>query len=291
MDDETLALAAPAKINLYLHVTGRRADGYHELDSLVVFADVGDRLEAAPAGDLTLEITGARADGLDAGPDNLVLRAAHALRARLGNVGGARLQLEKNLPVASGIGGGSADAAAAIKLLARLWGADPGRQDLSGMALDLGADVPVCLFGQAAYLSGIGEKLEPAAGMPSFAAVLANPGVQVSTPAVFKAREGEFSGPGRIDVTPADRAGWLAALGRRRNDLEAPARALAPAIGGVLDALEAAAGCRLARMSGSGATCFGLFETATEADAAAEMLRRAQPDWWVVATTLRGSDR
>jgi 4-diphosphocytidyl-2-C-methyl-D-erythritol kinase len=289
MDADTLAAPARAKINLYLHVTGRRDDGYHQLESLVVFADAGDRLEAAPAQALTLEIVGPQAAGLDAGPGNLVMRAAKALADRLGGEFGAKLKLEKNLPVASGIGGGSADAAAAIKLLARLWGANPGQHDLSGMALELGADVPVCLYGQPAIMSGIGERIEAAEGVPDFPAVLVNPGVHVSTPAVFKARTGEFSKPAPIIERLAGRDGWIAALAARGNDLEAPAKALAPAIADVLAALSKTAGCRLARMSGSGATCFGLYDDLAAAAAAAENIRGQQPGWWVRETTLRGS--
>jgi 4-diphosphocytidyl-2-C-methyl-D-erythritol kinase len=289
MDADTLAAPARAKINLYLHVTGRRDDGYHQLESLVVFADAGDRLEAAPAQALTLEIVGPQAAGLDAGPGNLVMRAAKALADRLGGEFGAKLKLEKNLPVASGIGGGSADAAAAIKLLARLWGANPGQHDLSGMALELGADVPVCLYGQPAIMSGIGERIEAAEGVPDFPAVLVNPGVHVSTPAVFKARTGEFSKPAPIIERLAGRDGWIAALAARGNDLEAPAKALAPAIADVLAALSKTAGCRLARMSGSGATCFGLYDDLAAAAAAAENIRGQQPGWWVRETTLTGS--
>lgn len=289
MDADTLAAPARAKINLYLHVTGRRDDGYHQLESLVVFADAGDRLEAAPAQALTLEIVGPQAAGLDAGPGNLVMRAAKALADRLGGEFGAMLRLEKNLPVASGIGGGSADAAAAIKLLARLWGANPGQHDLSGMALELGADVPVCLYGQPAIMSGIGERIEAAEGVPDFPAVLVNPGVHASTPAVFKARTGDFSKAAPIIESPAGRDGWIAALVARGNDLEAPAKALAPAIAEVLAALSATAGCRLARMSGSGATCFGLYDDLAAAAAAAENIRMQWPGWWVRETTFRGS--
>jgi 4-diphosphocytidyl-2-C-methyl-D-erythritol kinase len=289
MDADTLAAPARAKINLYLHVTGRRDDGYHQLESLVVFADAGDRLEAAPAQALTLEIVGPQAAGLGTGPGNLVMRAAKALADRLGGELGAMLKLEKYLPVASGIGGGSADAAAAIKLLARLWGANPGQHDLSGMALELGADVPVCLYGQPAIMSGIGERIEAAEGVPDFPAVLVNPGIHVPTPAVFKARTGEFSKPAPIIESQAGRDGWIAALAARGNDLEAPAKALAPAIADVLAALSRTAGCRLARMSGSGATCFGLYDDLSQAEAAAENIRTQQPGWWVRKTTFRGN--
>jgi len=280
------AFPAPAKINLFLHVTGRRADGYHELESLVVFADVGDRLTARPAAELTLEISGHNAAGLDAGPDNLVMRAAAALAERIGGAQGAHIGLEKILPVASGIGGGSADAAAAIKMLARLWGVHPGEYDLSGLALDLGADVPVCLFGRPAMMRGIGERLEPVTGLPILPAVLVNPRVGISTPDVFKARSGAFTAPLPDDALPTDADGWFATIEAARNDLEAPARTLVPAVGDVLDAVAATDRCRLARMSGSGATCFGLYEDVAAAAAAAEGLSAVRPEWWVRACTM-----
>jgi 4-diphosphocytidyl-2-C-methyl-D-erythritol kinase len=253
---------APAKINLHLHVVGRRDDGYHMLDSLVVFAGVGDRLGAAASDALSLSVTGPFATALDADADNLVLRAARALAARAGCPALARLVLEKNLPVASGIGGGSADAAAALRLLCRLWRIEPSVEDLAQLACDLGADVKVCLVARPALMSGVGEVLVPAPSLPVAGLVLVNPGVAVSTPSVFRARSGEFSGRARF---PAH--GWrdvralVADLAATRNDLERPARMLAPAIGTALDALAATPDCRLARMSGSGATCFGLFDT------------------------------
>ena len=193
------------------------------------------------------------------------------------------------MPVASGIGGGSADAAAATKVLARLWGAHPGRHDLSGMALELGADVPVCLFGRPARMSGIGERLEAAEGVPEFAAILVNPGIQVSTPAVFKARMGGFSAPAPIAGVASDPAAWIAALADRANDLEAPARDITPVVGEVLDEMRATAACRLARMSGSGATCFALYDDSEAAGLAASALRPARPGWWIVETMLGGS--
>ena len=247
---------APAKVNLALHVTGRRADGYHLLDSLVVFAGVGDRLRATPAAHLALSVTGPEAAGLADGvtrTDNLVLRAARLFD----RPPGLRLTLDKHLPVASGIGGGSADAAAALRLVAAMTGqAMPAAEAV----LTLGADVPVCLAGRPARIGGIGERIEPCAALPKGAAlVLVNPRIPLSTPSVFAAlatRENPPlpSLPTRF-ATFAELSGWLA---QGRNDLEAPARGLVPAIGGVLDSL-GAAGAPLARMSGSGATCFGLF--------------------------------
>lgn len=280
---------APAKLNLYLHVTGRRADGYHELDSLVAFAGVGDVVEAHPAGDLTLAVAGPNAAALAgvAAADNLVLRAARNLRRRLGISGGAALRLEKTLPVAAGIGGGSADAAAALRALLALWGVPAQEGVLADLALELGADVPACLAGRPVRMSGIGERLTPAPPLPPAWVVLANPGVSLATPDVFRRRRGPFSAPVGDDVAAAPDAAALAAiLKRTRNDLAEAATALVPAVAQVLDALKAAEGCLLARMSGSGATCFGLFAESAAADAAAEALARAHPDWWLAAAPL-----
>ena len=275
---------APAKINLWLHVTGRRPDGYRELDSLVAFADVGDRLSAAPAQELTLTVSGPFAAALDAGADNLVLRAARSLAAHCGIPAQAALHLHKNLPVASGIGGGSADAAAALRLCARLWRADIGNAAMARLALDLGADVPACLAGRTARMTGIGEKLAPPDPAPPAApAVLVNPGIAVSTGQVFEALAGPFGSP--AEDRGGDFAGRAAA---NRNDLEAPAIALVPEIADVLAALRAAPGLRLARMSGSGATCFGLFDGAAAAEAAARAIAAAHPAWWVAACSIGG---
>jgi 4-diphosphocytidyl-2-C-methyl-D-erythritol kinase len=270
---------APAKVNLALHVTGRRADGYHLLDSLVVFPRLGDLVEAEPAPRLSLAIDGPFARDLDAGAGNLVLRAAALLRAP-GR--GAALRLTKSLPVASGLGGGSADAAATLRLLAGLWRAPLPALDA---VLSLGADVPACLSGRACRMGGIGERLDPL-HLPPFWVVLANPGVPVATGAVF-AGLGRRDNPG-LPGTPRFVGAealfaWLAA---QRNDLEPPAVALAPAIADTSAALAAQPGCRLARMSGSGATCFGLFAAGPPALAAADALRRARPAWWVAAAPV-----
>ena len=277
---------APAKLNLYLHVTGRRADGYHELDSLVSFTAFGDTLEIAPAEAPALELSGPFASGLEAG-DNLATRAAAALAGKLGRAAHLRIVLEKRIPVAAGLGGGSADAAALLRGLARLWRLGPEHADILGeVALGLGADVPVCLHGRAACMAGIGERLSAPPPLPPCAVLLVNPGVPVPTGRVFAARQGPYSGAARIEESPAD-AGALAALLReRRNDLEAPALAEAPAIGRVLARLDGAPGCLLARMSGSGGTCFGLFAGEAEAAAAARAIARAHPAWWVQPTHL-----
>jgi 4-diphosphocytidyl-2-C-methyl-D-erythritol kinase len=270
---------APAKVNLFLQVTGRRADGYHLLDSLVVFPAVGDRLLAAPAEALSLTVEGPFGDALAGEADNLVLRAARALGGggSAGGVrpGGAQIVLEKHLPVASGIGGGSADAAAALRLLSRLWGLPPASVEI---ALALGADVPVCLASRPARMGGVGEALTAAPGLPAAGIALVNPGVSLATAEVFRARVGGFSSPAELPARWADAAGMAGDLARLRNDLEAAAISLRPVIGAVLAALAAAPGCLLARMSGSGATCFGLFPDAAAAEAASRVL--ARPGWW-----------
>jgi 4-diphosphocytidyl-2-C-methyl-D-erythritol kinase len=270
-----LAEAAPAKINLYLHVTGRRADGYHLLDSLVVFAGAADALRVAPAEGLTLAVEGPFAGALAGEGDNLVLRAARALAARAGIAPRGALTLTKRLPVASGIGGGSADAAAALRLLARFWGVPPAD---GAMAVTLGADVPVCLAARPARMQGIGEVLLAAPRLPPFGLVLVNPGVAVPTPAVFRARGGGFRAAAALPDAWPDAGAMAADLAGLENDLEAAAVGLAPAIGEVLAALRALPGGLLARMSGSGATCFALFADAAAAAAAARAV--ARPGWW-----------
>lgn len=283
---------APAKVNLYLHVLGRRPDGYHRLDSLVVFADVGDEVVAAPAEDLTLAVEGPFAAALPAGADNLVLRAARALAQAAGVPARARLTLVKNLPVASGVGGGSADAAAALAALAELWGLRLDDAELDRVALGLGADVPMCRRSKPLLVGGIGDELVSAPALPAFALVLVNPGVPLATAAVFAAFDaGSAGGRGAVArplrQAPANAAALAAELKRRANDLEGPARFLAPAVDAALAALASAPGCLLARMSGSGATCFGLFADRPAAERAASAIGRAQPGWWVVAAGLR----
>ena len=285
-----LTLRARAKINLYLHVVGKRADGYHLLDSLVVFADLGDELRIAPAEGLTLTIDGPFGSGLSASEDNLVLRAARALTAALAAknlpAGGAALRLTKRLPVASGIGGGSADAAAALVGLARLWRVPAGAVDLARIGLGLGADLPVCLAARPTFMGGIGEILDPAPALPNIQMLLVNPRVGVSTPAVFKARRGAFSAPARWQDGLGDAAALAARLARCGNDLEAPAIAIEPAIGEVLAALRRLPGNLLARMSGSGATCFGLFAMPAEVREAAVRLEVEHPSWWIASAPM-----
>ena len=267
--------AAPAKVNLFLHVTGRRADGYHVLDSLAVFGPAADQLSATEDDALSLTLGGPFGGALSAEPDNLVLRAARALAA--GRPLGARLHLEKHLPVASGIGGGSADAAAALRLLNRIWGLGLDEAALAALALPLGADIPVCLASRPARMQGVGEVISAAPVLPEFGLALVNPGVPVATPDVFRARQGGFSPPAILPARWPSAARMAEDLGRLSNDLEAPALCLCPVIAEVLGALRAQPGCLLARMSGSGATCFGLFATAAQAEAAAQ----AMPgNWW-----------
>jgi 4-diphosphocytidyl-2-C-methyl-D-erythritol kinase len=264
---------APAKVNLALHVTGRRADGYHLLDSLVVFAGVGDWLEIEASTTFSLSVTGPRAEGVPTDRGNLVWRAAEAF----GGARGANVILEKHLPHAGGIGGGSSDAGAALRGLSALWGeALPDPRDV----LAIGADMPVCVAATPARMRGIGDILHPVPPMPSFWIVLVNPGVEVPTGPVFKALS-------TVDNSPLPDPGWfdmdslLTWLSNTRNDLEPAAQSLVPVVGDVLTALEATEGCRLSRMSGSGATCFGLFTEAEAAGAAAKWLAMQRPDWWV----------
>lgn len=277
MPQPLLVELAPAKVNLFLHVLGRRPDGYHLLDSLAVFPGAADRLTARPAPSLALTVTGPFGKGLDAGPDNLVMRAALALAERSGVTAGAALVLDKRLPVASGIGGGSADAAAALRLLSRLWSVSLRDGVLQELALALGADVPVCLEGQAARMKGMGDQLSPAPALPPFGAVLVNPGVAVSTPEVFRARTGPFSEKALLPPSWPDAAAMARDLSALGNDLEAPALRLCPVVGDVLAWLRIQPGCLLARMSGSGATCFGVFP---DAGAASAVANRAPPPWW-----------
>ncbi|MEM9031059.1 MAG: 4-(cytidine 5'-diphospho)-2-C-methyl-D-erythritol kinase [Pseudomonadota bacterium] len=273
---------APAKVNLTLHVTGQRADGYHCLDSLVVFADIGDKLTLSPAPAGGLQITGPYASAVPAGPDNLVARALGLLPG----AGPLAITLEKRIPVAAGLGGGSADAAAALRGAAAVSGA-PNRPDPLAL-LSLGADLPMCLRCNAARVGGIGEQvqaLEPA--LPRLPAVLVNPNVGLETPRVFQALSSKINTPMSVTI-PAfsgavDCAKWLR---QRRNDLEAPATQLLPAIGHVLDALAGAPGTLLARMSGSGATCFGLFADEASARKASTEIARSHPGWWVAPCLL-----
>lgn len=287
---EAVTEYAPAKVNLTLHVLGRLEDGYHALESLVVFAEAGDTMTAHPARALSFEVSGPNAAALADVPDadNLVLKAARALDGGQGR--GARLTLEKRLPVAAGIGGGSADCAAALRALDKLWGLATPPARLREIGLGLGADVPVCLGAPApAVMSGIGEVIGTAPALPPAWLVLVNPGVPVATGPVFRELN---AGPVRATSDTfwpgafSDARALARFLATCRNDLEAPARRIVPEVAGTLAALDATHGCLIARMSGSGATCFGLYADEASADAAARML--ARPGWWVTAARVMG---
>ena len=286
---------APAKINLTLRVLGRRADGYHELESLVAFAGVGDALTFAPGGALTLAVSGPTAQAAGDNADNLVLKAARALAERIAGLTLGSFALSKRLPVAAGLGGGSADAAAALRLLARANGIALDDPRLMQAAQATGADVPVCLDPKPRRMRGVGDVLSDPLDLPRLFAVLVNPGVAVSTRDVFATLNlasrptsggGSSSSPLVVEGWGGEPTAFVTALAKDRNDLEAPAIELEPAIAEVLSVLHGLPGCRLARMSGSGATCFGLFPTNAAAAAAARTLRVGYPQWWVRATVL-----
>ena len=282
---------APAKVNLTLHVLGRRAeDGYHVLESLVAFAGSADRLTLEPGADLALSVSGPTAGPAGPDADNLVLRAARALQARVPDLRVGAFHLVKRLPVAAGIGGGSSDAAAGLRLLARLNGLRLDHGGVVAAARETGADVPVCLDPRARMMRGAGETIGPALGLAPLPAVLVNPGVPVPTAPVFRALglavgETLTGSPHPVIAQHLDAEALVAALAPARNDLEAPALGVAPVIGEALAALRAR-GCRLARMSGSGATVFALFRDRRAAVDAARALRTAHPDWWVSPTFL-----
>lgn len=272
---------APAKLNLYLHVIGRRANGYHELDSLVVFVDVGDVVHVEPSASLRLTVRGTAAAALAGEDDNLVLRAARALASAAGRDAAAEIRLDKELPVAAGLGGGSSDAAAALQALAQLWNCELEDEALAAIALGLGADVPACLKACPLRMQGIGEELRDVPELPRFAVLLVNPRVPLATRDVFAARGSGFSEPASLPVAFRDLEHLLDVLAAARNDLEAPACALEPSIAPVLADLAGLPGARLARMSGSGATCFAVFADRSAADHAAGLLQARHPGWWI----------
>jgi len=287
-----IRLRAPAKIPLFLHVVGRRADGLHLLDSLVAFTDYGDELTVEPSNDISLAVDGPFARDLPAGGDNLVLRAARLLQAECGATAGARIRLTKNLPVASGIGGGSADGAAALAALTQLWRSRVPANRLAALALQLGADLPVCLAGCASFVGGIGEKIDRAPPMADLDILLVNPLIPLPTIEVFRRRAkgpdgARFGAPGRWQEALANAEALCARLADCRNDLAEAAIALVPQISEVIARLERQPGCRLARLSGSGATCFGLFTDGAAARAAAAAVLEEKPDWWAATTRLR----
>lgn len=283
---EALTEIAYAKVNLALHVRERRADGYHSLESLFVFARDGDVLTARAAsdGEISLSLDGPFGPALEAGPGNLVVTAAKVLQQHLGEERGAALSLTKCLPVASGIGGGSADAAATLRLLLRLWDARLPAEELERIALSIGSDVPACLSSVTQLVRGRGEVLEPCEpdGLAGRPMLLVNPGVALSTAAIFR-------GWDRIDRGPLVANKLEGVFADGRNDLELPAMAAAPVIAELLDRLAACRGVRLARMSGSGATCFALFDSEMDRAAAARAIRADRPDWWTMETEIRAS--
>jgi 4-diphosphocytidyl-2-C-methyl-D-erythritol kinase len=289
-EDPSFRVFAPAKINLYLHIVGRRADGYHLLDSLIAFADIGDRLTAVPAASLSLTVRGPEGAAIGGlGQDNLVMRAARLLAgATAGGATppGAALYLDKRLPVASGIGGGSSDAAATLRALDRMWGHRRDPAALAALALRLGADTPACLAARPVWVGGIGERIEEAVGLPPAGIVLANPRRSLATQDVFAARRGAFSVDGRFDPMPGDATALATVLRDRRNDLTEAAVSLLPEIAAVIERLAGLPGALLARMSGSGATCFALFADRSAALTADALLARAEPRWWSAAGAL-----
>lgn len=279
---------APAKINLYLHITGRRADGYHFLDSLVAFTHVGDRMTLEEADDFSFVIDGPMAPALH-GQDpenNLAVRAVRLLGATLNKKLKFKLTLTKNLPVASGIGGGSTDAAAALRLMAMREKMAPDAALLHEIAATLGQDIPCCLAAQTCYFRDIGNVTDPGPELPLTHIILANPGVALPTPSVYKAREGAFDPPARLERIPQTSAELADLLKERTNSLYRAANSLCPTIQTVLDEIEHQEGCLLARMSGSGATCFGLFSDRASAKNAAAKIYQAHTDWWVVPTYI-----
>ncbi len=279
-------LARP-KVNLFLHVTERREDGYHLLESLVCFPDgIGDRITVSEGDALSLFETGPFASQTGCQSQNLIMKAADLLKREFSVGQGAKVLLEKNLPVASGIGGGSADAALTLNLLCDLWKISIEKDHLESLAASLGADVPSCLQSRTAMMRGIGEILSPVETLPAFSILLVNPGVTVSTPAIFKELsipEDQPAIPERWGEVPND---IFLSLGRCRNDLEPAAFSLVPAIKKVINILKMQDGCRLARMSGSGATCFGLFETLEEARDAQKTVEMQHPSWWSAASMV-----
>ena len=284
----TLQENASAKLNLSLEVLGRRGDGFHQIRSLVAFATIGDVVSLQPADALSLTADGPFAGDLSG--DNLILQAAHGVRAAFPSLALGHFRLEKNLPVASGIGGGSADAAAALRLIAAANGGAPAYEELLVIAASLGSDVPVCVASCPTLMTGRGEILRAVRGFPSCGVVLANPGVPLSAAEVYRALNAQPLAASDAEMDAPDFAAsfdaFLDYLITRPNDLQGPAMRLAPVIGDVLAALEALPGARLARMSGSGATCFALFAVRAEAEAAKSLMAEAYPDWWLAAGGL-----
>lgn len=284
-----ITVQARAKVNLYLHVVGKRPDGYHLLDSLIAFSGAADTLTFAPSPTLTLTVDGPTAGLLPQGETNIVERAAQGLAQAGGITAGAAIHLTKRLPIAAGIGGGSADAAAALTGLSRLWNLHLPADRMAALALSLGADVPMCLDGRALSVSGVGETLTPAPPLPPVWILLVNPMVACHTPAVFKARQGPFGQANPLLTSPGDALQLALALKERDNHLTQAAIGVVPEIATVLDAIETQPDCLLARMSGSGATCFGLFATADQARLAEQSIKKMHSKWWSASAALESN--
>lgn len=280
---------ARAKVNLTLHILGRRPDGYHELESLAVFADLGDELSFSPASEDHLSVEGSFAEAIDG--ENLIFKAKRIVAEWLGREMRGEFRLKKNIPVAAGLGGGSSDAAAAIRILLRAY-STLGADGFIERAAAVGADVPVCLYNSAAWMRGLGERITPAANLASLPAILVNPRIKVSTAEVFRRLGAPPLGPEEAPGSPLEKADFsgpekaAALLNGGRNDLEKPAIAIEPAVESTLAAIRGQEGCLLARLSGSGPTCFGLFATQEIARTAAKAVAQAHPDWWTQAVTL-----
>lgn len=289
VEHEPIVLTAPAKVNLYLHVTSRRPDGYHELDSLIAFTDVEDIVTVTPAERMSLTSDGPFSHVMPGdADDNLAVRAARRLRKAVGLEGvGAAIHIEKHVPVLAGLGGGSSDAAAVLHALVQMWNIDTSTIDLPALALELGADVPVCLARRASRVTGVGETLSDAPHLPDVGLLLVNPGIELSTKSVFEHRAGGLSPADPIKEAPRDARHLADLLADRENDLTEPAMKLAPVVREVIQTIERLPGCRIARMSGSGASCFGIFDDRDAAKAAAAEIDRE--NWWVHPGRLRMS--
>ena len=293
-----LTIFAPAKINLYLHITGRTDNGYHTLDSLVNFADIGDEIHISAADDFFFEVNGPYAgdfpdDALKADNEstNLVVMAASAMAQRTQRLPHFKITLTKNLPIASGIGGGSSNAAAVIWGLQQWWGLPQDLDFLPDLFLQLGADVPVCYFAQPARMQGIGEVVTPVEAMPEMDVVLVNPNVPCTTHDVFTLYQPDFKVPAPLPQGDVSIEEWIDFLALQENDLQSAAHRLVPVIGNVLSSLRSSQGCLLHRLSGSGATCFGIFDSSQSARVAAKALSNSHPDWWIAQGTLNSIER
>lgn len=280
-----ITLLAPAKLNLYLHITGIREDDYHLLDSLIAFTEFGDDITVKLADDLTIAADGPYATGMPIGEGNLMMRIARKLQGMATGNPGADIHVEKKIPVSAGVGGGSADAIAVMRALIQLWDLEIDDKEIYEIALELGTDLPVCYFGKTAFVDGIGENIREANPLPDCGVLLINPGVTLSTPVVFENRKGGFS-PADAFLKETIRTPDALAdlLEDRVNDLTDAAQQLAPVIREVLGALKRTPDCLAYKMSGSGATCWGIFETFEDAERTALALNQERPDWWVMPT-------